>query len=251
MSTKRLIVNAEDFGRTRGINAGIVEAHRRGLVTSTTLMVNYPAAAAVPALSAANPRLGIGLHVQLSGGPPQLPAERLPGLVGKNGLLPPTRDGLSEADPAEVLAEAWAQLARFRGLMGRDPTHFDSHHHSHRVPSVFAAVVALAKETGRPVRLADPPMAELLRREGIRTSDRFEEGFFDEAATLETLLAVLVALPAGTTELMCHPAVVDEELRTTSSYAVPRGRELEVLTSEAAGVAAHEAGIALISYAEL
>ncbi len=251
MASRRLIVNADDLGRTRGVNAGILEAHQRGIVTSATLMVNYPAAAEVKALAAAAPGLGIGLHVQLSGGPPQLPPARLPSLVGKEGLLPPTPDGLAEADPGEVLAEVRAQLARFRDLLGRDPTHFDSHHHSHRVPPVFAAVVAVARETGRPVRLADPPMAALLHRERIATSDRFDESFFDQAATLEGLLGRLRSLPEGTTELMCHPAVVDQELRSTSSYADPRDREREVLASAAAREAVRARGIELISFAAL
>jgi predicted glycoside hydrolase/deacetylase ChbG (UPF0249 family) len=251
VSAKRLIVNADDLGLTRGVNQGVFEAHRRGLVTSATLMVNQPAAAEVRALSDSCPGLGIGLHLQLTAGPAQLGTERLPSLLGRRGRLPAGPDGLAEADPAAVLAEAWAQLARFRALMGRDPTHFDGHHHAQRTPQVFAAVVALARETGRPVRLADPWMAELLRREGIRTTDRFDEGFFDETATLETLLGLARALPAGTTELMCHPAVVDDELRSSEPYGAPRARELAALTSPAAVEAFREAGIERISFAAL
>jgi len=248
---RRLIVNADDLGRTHGINEGVLEAHRRGIVTSATVMVNYPAAAEVRALSEGSPGLGIGLHVQLTGGKPQLPPARIPSLVGNDGLLPPKPDGLSEADPAEVLAETRAQLARFRELMGRDPTHFDSHHHSHRVGAVFAAVVALARETGRPVRPVDAAQVEILRREGIRTPERFSEEFFDENARLDVLLAFVRGLPEGVTELMCHPAVVDEELVSTSSYALPRARELEVLTSPEALEAVSTSGVDLVSYAEL
>jgi predicted glycoside hydrolase/deacetylase ChbG (UPF0249 family) len=248
---KRLIVNADDLGRTRGVNRGVFEAHRRGIVTSATLMVNYPAASEVRGLSDASPRLGIGLHVQLTGGPPQLPPARIPSLVGVDGRLAPKPDGLAGADPAEVEAEARAQLARFRELMGRDPTHFDSHHHSHRVGAVFAAVVALAKETGRPVRPADPAQVELLRRSGVRTPEHFSEEFFDETARLDVLLAIVRGLPEGTTELMCHPAVVDEELRSTSSYALPRARELAVLTNPEALEAVRESGALLVSYAAL
>jgi predicted glycoside hydrolase/deacetylase ChbG (UPF0249 family) len=248
---KRLIVNADDLGRTPGINLGIFDAHRRGIVRSATLMVNYPAAAQAAALTAGSPRLGIGLHVQLTGGPARLPAERIPTLVGKDGLLPPKPDGLAAADPVEVLAEARAQLARFRELLGRDPTHFDSHHHSHRSDSVFAAVVALARETGRPVRPAGEDQVERLRAEGIRTPDHFSEEFFGDTARLEVLLEILRGLPEGTTELMCHPAVVDEELRATSSYALPRARELEVLTSPEIVDAVAACDVFLVSYAAL
>jgi predicted glycoside hydrolase/deacetylase ChbG (UPF0249 family) len=248
---KRLIVNADDLGRTPGINLGVFDAHRRGIVRSATLMVNYPAAAEVAALSAGSPGLGIGLHVQLSGGPARLPGERIPTLVGNDGLLPPKPDGLAAADPSEVLAEARAQLARFRELLGRDPTHFDSHHHAHRTDPVFAAVVALARETGRPVRPAGPDQIERLRAEGIHTPDRFSEEFFGDTARLEVLLGIVRGLPEGTTELMCHPAVVDEELRATSSYALPRARELEVLTSPEILDAVRACGVGLVSYAEL
>jgi predicted glycoside hydrolase/deacetylase ChbG (UPF0249 family) len=171
--------------------------------------------------------------------------------VRGDGLFPPKPDGLAEADPAEVLAEARAQLARFRELCGRDPSHFDSHHHAQRVPSVLAAVVALARETGRPVRLVDAGMAPLLRREGIATCDRFEEGFFDATATLETLLALVSGLPEGTSELMCHPAVVDDELRSGSGYVLPRERELAILTSAETRAAIRERGVELVSYAAL
>ena len=251
MNARRLIVNADDLGLTRGVNAGVVEAHRAGLVTSATLLVNYPAAAETRALSEACPALGIGLHLQLSGGPTQLPAARLGSFVARDGRAPAGRDGLVDADPAEILAEARAQLERFRALLGRDPTHFDSHHHAQRVPQVFAAVIALARETGRPVRLVDPWMAPLLGREGIRTTDRFDESFWDEAATLETLLGIVHSLPEGTTELMSHPGLLDEELSSSEGYAAPRARELAVLTSPAAREAVRAAGIELVSFGGL
>jgi predicted glycoside hydrolase/deacetylase ChbG (UPF0249 family) len=251
VSARRLIVNADDLGRTEGVNQGVFEAHRSGFVTSTTMMVNYAAAAGVPVLSAEHPGLAIGLHLQLSGGPACLPAERIPSLVDRDGRLPPRPDGLSEADPAEVLAEARAQLERFRALMGRDPTHFDSHHHSQQVPSVLAALVALARETGHPVRPAEPAQVGLLRREGIRTVDRFCQDFFGEAARLDVLLAILRDLPEGTTELMCHPARVDDALKAGSSYSLPRGRELSVLTSAEAREGVRSAGIELVGYGSL
>jgi hypothetical protein len=248
---KRLIVNADDLGRTVGINQGIVEAHRHGIVTSATVMVNYPAAREVAAIARENPGLGLGLHVQLSGGPSALPPERLASVVSPAGRLPDKPEGLKDPDPAEVLAEARAQLARFLEIVGRLPTHFDSHHHSHRTPAVFEAVLTLGRETGRPVRNPSPALAERLRREGIRTTDRFLEGFFGDAATLEGLLGILGRLAPGTTELMCHPAVVDEELRTSSSYAEPRARELRALTHEDAKRAVREAGIELVHFATL
>lgn len=248
---RRLIVNADDLGRTPGVNAGVAAAHQRGIVTSATLMVNYPAAAEVPRLAAESPRLGIGLHVQLTGGRPLLPRERIPGLVDADGRLPPRPEALANADAGEIAAEARAQLTRFRALLGRDPTHFDSHHHAHRMPVVFAALMALALESSHPLRLAEPAQHEPLRAAGIATSDCFAEGFFDEGATLEGLLGILEGLPSGTTELMCHPAIVDDELRSTSGYALPRARELQILTSEAARRAVEDAHIQLVHFGDL
>lgn len=249
--TKRLIVNADDLGRTGGINRGVVEAHRGGIVTSATVMVNYPSAREVAAIARENPGLGLGLHVQLTGGPSSLPPERLRSVVDAEGRLPAKPEGLRDPDPAEVLAEARAQLARFQEILGRLPTHFDSHHHSHRTTAVLEAVVTLGRETGRPVRNASPATAERLRREGIKTTDRFLEEFFDEGATLERLLVILDGLGTGSSELMCHPAVVDDELRSGSGYAEPRARELRALTSAEAKRAIREAGIELVHFGAL
>jgi predicted glycoside hydrolase/deacetylase ChbG (UPF0249 family) len=248
---RRLIINADDLGRTPGINEGIFDAHRRGVVTSATMMVNYGPAEAVPALSAKSPGLGIGLHVQVTGGAPALPKERVRSLVDDAGRLPAKPEGLGGASAPEVLEEAREQLARFRKIMNRDPTHFDSHHHSHRTPAVLEALVALGRETGRPVRAASPEVAARLRREGIRTTDHFVEDFYDRGVTIDALLAIVARAAEGTTELMCHPAVVDEELRSTSGYAEARTRELEVLTDPRVREAIDRAGIRLIHFGQL
>lgn len=249
---KRLVVNADDFGRTAGINRGIVAAHEKGIVTSATLMVNYAPAAEAAALARQNPELGVGLHVALTGGPPALPPEQIRTLVDFQGRLPPKPDGLRDADPAEVLAEARAQLRRFRELMGCDPTHMDSHHHSHRESSaVLDALCTLSWETGLPVRNNSPAVRGRLAREGIRTTDHFVEEFYDKGVTLEGLVRILGDLQPGTTELMCHPAVVDEELRGSSGYAEPRTRELEVLTNREVRQVIQAAGIHLATFAAL
>src|SRR5262245_9477293 len=250
-ASRRLIVNADDLGRTAGINEGVARAHRGGIVTSATVMVNYPAARQVARIARENPGLGLGLHVQLTGGPSALPAERLRSVVDGEGRLPPKPEALRDPDPAEVLSEVRAQLARFQEIVGRLPTHFDSHHHSHRTPAVFAALVELGRETGRPVRCASPDMVEELRARGVRTTDAFREDFFDADATLEKLAAILGELPPGATELMCHPAVVDEELRRSSGYAEPRTRELAVLTSPSAREAVRKSGIELVHFGQL
>ena len=249
-SGKHLIVNADDFGRTPGINRGVLEAHTHGIVTSATLMVNYPAAAEAAALAKDHAALGVGLHVQLTGGgTPSSPPEQVRSLLDGSGRFHAKPDALAGADPRELLAEARAQLRRFRELTGRRPTHFDSHHHAHKLPAVLEALVTLAWETGLPVRGASAEVRARLRSEGLPTTDHFIEDFYARGATLEGLIAVLVRLEPGTTELMCHPAVVDDELRATSGYAEPRARELEVLLHQGVRQALQAAGVRLVTFA--
>jgi predicted glycoside hydrolase/deacetylase ChbG (UPF0249 family) len=248
---KRLIVNADDLGRTPGINAGVFRAHREGLVTSSTVMVCYGTAAEAARLSREHPGLGLGLHVQLSGGAPLLGPGRVPSLVGVDGRFPAKPEGHVAPAEAEVLAEARAQFERFVVLFGRKPTHLDSHHHSHRLEPVFRAVTRLAREHGLPVRNAGGDMPKRLAAAGVRANDTFVEEFFDTGATLARFEAIVAGLPEGTTELMCHPAVVDDELRGSSGYAAPRERELAVLTDPAARRAVERAGVDLIHFGQL
>lgn len=251
-----LIVNADDLGRTEGINVGVFAAHREGIVTSATLMVAFPAAETAAAALADHPDLGVGLHVMLTGARPTLPAERLGSLVDGEGRLPRKPDRLAaiDADPAEVRAEVRHQLDRFRELVGRLPTHLDSHHHSHRLPVVLDAVVELAREHRLPVRNAGAAVAWRLRAERLATTERFEEGFYGEATGPEDLRRLLAAAGrsgARSVELMCHPARVDAELAAGSTYTTERERELATLTDPAARRAVEAAGFRLETFAAL
>ena len=248
---KRLIVNADDLGRTPGINSGIFEAHSQGLVTSATLMVGFSAAEEAADFWRHNPAIGVGLHVALTGGRPLLPPEEVPSLVDGEGRFPAKPEGLDGAQPVEVMAEVEAQLGRFRALTGRLPTHLDSHHHSHRLPVVCDALVSIAGRYGLPVRNTSAEVGEQLRREGIATTDIFIEEFFGNEARLEVLLRILGGLGTGVTELMCHPARVDEALRLDSSYVDEREQELAVLTHPEAIRAIREEGIVLTHFGEL
>jgi predicted glycoside hydrolase/deacetylase ChbG (UPF0249 family) len=228
---KRLIVNADDFGRSPGVNLGIVEAHRDGVVTSATLMVNHAPAAAAARLAHDNPRLGVGLHFAVTGGVPTLPPSEVPSLVDAAGRLPAKPEGLARARHDEVLAEARAQLERFRHLLGRAPTHLDSHHHAHRLPVVLDALLTVAGEAGLPLRNASAPVGERTRA-SWRAHDRSVRGVvLRRSATLAGLLAVVSKLQDGTTELMCHPGHADPELLASSGYATERERELAILKS--------------------
>jgi len=248
---KRLIVNADDLGRTHGINTGVFEAHRLGIVTSATAMVTYESVREAAAMSREAPSLGIGLHVALTGGRTALPKASVPSLVDARGAQPGKPEGLGRPRPEEIAAEVEAQFKRFIEVFGRKPTHLDSHHHSHRRPDVFAAVRALALREGLPVRNAGGEMGELLKRAGLRTSDAFEERFFDAGVTVAHLVQIIEDLPEGSTELMCHPAHPDAELAATSSYAAVRVVELAALCDPSVKSALARARVRLINFSDL
>jgi chitin disaccharide deacetylase len=248
----RLIVNADDLGRTPGINAGIFEAHRYGLVTSATLMVGFAAAAEAAREWQRCPRLGVGLHVTLTGTtPPTLPAAQVPSLVDAAGRLPAKPEGHGTLVLDEVVAEVRHQLALFEQLTGRLPTHLDSHHHAHRLPVVLEALLHVARAHALPVRGGPGGLTARVRAAGVACPDHFDEAFFGAATRVEDLLARLDALPPGTTELMCHPAHVDEELASSSGYVTEREQELATLTDPAVRREVARRGIALIPFAEL
>ena len=250
-ASRRLIVNADDLGRTSGINEGIFTAHASGLVSSATLMVIYPSAEEAASLLDKYPDLGVGLHVQLSGGTPLLPAESVPSLVDAGGSFPAKPGGLTALAPDQVRIEVQAQLVRFRELTGRLPTHLDSHHHSHRVPEVCEALIDVACEWNLPVRRSSPEIAAWLQQTRVPTTDAFVEDFFGHAARLDILLSILAELGPGTTELMCHPGLSDDGLRSDSSYSDVREDELEILTHPDALEALATAGIQLIHFGQL
>jgi chitin disaccharide deacetylase len=248
---RRLIVNADDLGRSTGINDGIFEAHARGLVTSATLMAGEAAAGDAAARLADHPKLGVGLHITLTGSRPTLPARRVPSLVDAAGNLPRKPELIDRFEPGEVLAEVEHQIELFRDLIGRLPTHLDSHHHSHRHPIVLEAVVQVAKRYRLPVRRASGAVAERLHDARLFTTSTFVESFFGEGVSLEHLLEVVSQLPEGTAELMCHPGYADAALRRESGYADERDREIRVLCDPAARSAIRAAGVELVTFAAL
>lgn len=230
-SVKSLIVNADDFGRTSGVNAGVLEAHGRGIVTSATVMVLERAAArGIREASERAPRLTLGLHFCVTGGgPAAAPARAVPTLApgGRFRRLP--EELPRSIPPAEVRAELEAQIAIFQMLARRDPSHLDSHHHAARHLSIQPVFAAVAASRGLPARAPDDAARRALRAARVRTPDRFEDGFYGEGASVEGLARLLENLPDGVSELMCHPAVVDDALRQGSRYAEERDAEREIL----------------------
>ncbi|HEY3171951.1 MAG TPA: carbohydrate deacetylase [Thermoanaerobaculia bacterium] len=250
---KRLIVNADDFGRTHGVNAGVLEAHLFGIVTSATVMVLEPAAEeGVSEASRRALRLSLGLHFVLTGGglPASLP-DRIPSLL-VDGRFPRSSDSLPPDMAAEEISrELEAQIFLFEKMAGRSPSHLDSHHHSALNPSVQPVFAEAARRRRLPVRASSENARGELESAGVTTPDRFLDGFYGEGASAENLRAILRGLSHGTSELMCHPGRADEKLVSGSTYARERERELAVLCDPEVKTLLAEAEIQLITFADL
>jgi len=190
-----LIVNADDFGATPGVNRGILEAHAGGIVTSTSLMVEGLAAREAAQASREAPALGIGLHVDL-------------------GRTPPL-------DAAGVRRILLRQAALFELLMGRKPTHLDSHRNSHLHPAALPEFVELARRWGIPLR--GHSRVKLLPS----FYGQWQGVSHPEQVGVPSLLKMLTRVEPGITELICHPAYVDPALE--SSYRLEREVERATL----------------------
>jgi hopanoid biosynthesis associated protein HpnK len=285
---RRLIINADDFGFTSGVNRAIVEAHAHGVVTSSTLMANGPAFAEAAQLAKTAPKLSIGCHVALTDGKPVLAAEQLPSLTSGANF----RDGMiwfaaraiaGRMDAAEITAEAAAQIRKIQSA-GIAVSHIDTHKHTHLFPKVLRPVLRAASDCGvRAIRNPFGPRlplrsSHLLARPGlwkrhveVRVLGGFagmfreavdREGFTTPDGTLgivvtgaldETLfLAIARSIPEGTWEFVCHPGYNDADLQTGKTrLRQSRETELHVLTLPAAREVLSEQGIELISYRDL
>ena len=250
----RLIVNADDFGYTSGVTSGILRAQREGIVTATTLMVNAGDSEGAGDAARRTKTLDVGLHVVFTYGRSLSPAARVPSLVDADGNFPRVRDLLRSGQPKaeEALIEARAQYVRARQLIGREPTHIDTHHWVHDMRALEDAVLALAKETGAALRAHDGRQRARFRDAGVRTTDRFVREFQHTGAigveSLVGLLEHLAEQEAGTVELMCHPGEPDVALLGGSTYAEERGIELRTLTDPAVRAAIERLGVQLVTF---
>ena len=252
--TKLLIVNADDLGRAEGINAGIARAHREGIVTAATFMVNAPASASAGRLARELPSLDVGVHLTLTYGRPLTEPSQVPSLVAADGTFPPKPAaflGTGRAEFHEALLEYRAQFARASELLGRTPSHLDTHHWLHDEPALESAVAALARETGVAVREHAPAQRDRFRAAGLRTTDTFRRDF-QHAGHIDVarLLKILAETTDGVTELMCHPGEPDAELAATSAYAADRAVELATLCDPRVAVAVRENAITLATFAD-
>ena len=279
MTKKRLIVNADDYGLTAGVSSGIRRVHLEGILTSTTALMNRPNVEAELKIAAREcPKLGIGVHLNLTSGEPVLPAEQVPTLMK---VLDPHDHGLQQLDMigqlslAEVEAEWRAQIEKFVRFTGHGPDHLDSHHHSsYYTPELCTLMLNLAREYRCPIRspfanpdepnfIFDDLPAELRDRSKQEVSkilidaidvpkpDHFIADFYDEDVSEETLFRIIDNLPEGVSELMTHPGYHDSDLTDFSIYNQPRLRELDLLTSAAVRERLKANQIELISFGKL
>ncbi|CAI1815389.1 chitin disaccharide deacetylase [Serratia nevei] len=251
---KLLIVNADDFGLSKGQNYGVIEAYQHGVVSSTTAMVNGGGAQHAAALSRQYPGLPIGLHFVLTHG---RPLGAMPSLVNEHGELGKwlwRRAEAGELQLDEIQEELQRQFARFVTLFGRPPTHIDSHHHVHMQPQIYPLVEAFAQAQGLPLRL---DREEAKRRDitlqTLCSTDAFDAGFYGEMISEALFLQRLTRADeqgAESLEMMCHPAFLDATI-LQSKYCHPRLVELDVLTAPTLKAAIAERGFMLGSFQDL
>jgi predicted glycoside hydrolase/deacetylase ChbG (UPF0249 family) len=227
-----LIINADDLGLTAGCNAGIIRAMLTGVVTDTTLMINtVHADAAVKALKDNNINQ-VGLHLNLTYGPPVLSVASVPSLVNGTGKFHrKIAQSIGGINLEEAERELRAQLARFL-TTGLGLTHLDSHHHAHSYPGLLDIAIKLAKEQGVPLRQTGNEVKAKIKAAGVATTDSICLDFYDSGASKDNLQKILAGHQAGVLEIMCHPAREDEEINIISSYNTCRSRELAILTDE-------------------
>lgn len=250
-----LIVNADDYGLSPAVSQGIREAHQRGIVTSTTVMIGVEGAAeAVAFAQRETPSLGLGLHLTLAGKAitPVLPPQHIPTLVRHDGLFydePGWSERQQQFDPGEVEAELRAQFDRFLAAAGRSPTHLDSHYHAvYRQHAGLAVMTALAREHGLPVRNPGKKVFTLGPPSGIPYPEHFIS--IEKGLTPDTLAARLQhAASASAVELMCHPGYVDDALISRDSMTVERTAEIALLANPHVRAAVSSAGFTLATFA--
>lgn len=259
MSPPRVIVNADDFGLCSGVNQGIVQAYRHGILTSASLMTNTPGFEEAVALAQENPGLGIGVHLNIVRGVPLLPPEKVSTIVRRDGYffgkVFPLFSGIwrKKVNLEEIEREWRAQIEKALET-GVQVTHLDSEKHVHTFPPLFRLCLKLAAEHGifrvRFIRerCLSWPLVQMVKAAvvtrwclsqksnlegmGIKVTDHFLGFCRAGKVTAGWLRKVLEHLPEGTTEIMTHPGYLTSDLlgleKNFGSYYINRRREAEL-----------------------
>ena len=227
MTERLLIVNADDFGRSTSVNRGVIEAYEHGIVTSASLMVGWPASEAAAAYARANAGLSLGLHLDI-------------------GEWAYSEDGWVQLYGVgdDLEAEVDRQLARFRELAGRNPTHLDSHQHVHREEPLRSIMLRLARELRVPLR----EFSERVHYCGEFYGQAKNGRPYPEGITVARLLQIVASLRPGITELGCHPGLRGQ---LESSYRDERPREVEALCDPRVPIALQHERIEFRSFGSL
>jgi len=256
---KRVIINADDFGLIQGVNEGIIQAHREGVLSSATLMANAPGFEHALELAGQNPDLGVGVHLNILRGKPLSERRHVESLIAEEGLFYPSvfrlYRGLKlrQIDLGQVERELRAQIEKVMNA-GILPSHLDSEKHSHMIGPLFSVVLKLAKDYRIPnirfvrefcltpqlvrmgksllISLSGLSLKERMMREGIKSSEHFF-GLCDSGRmTARKLQKALLQLKDGVTEIMVHPGFISQDLieleQTFGPYYINRCRELEL-----------------------
>ena len=224
-----LIVNGDDFGRTPGINKGVIRAYEHGILTSASLMVRWPAAAEAGAYCRERPALSLGLHLDLGE------------WVFRDGTWHCLYQVVDPSDSGAVRSELRTQLEAFRSLVGRDPSHLDSHQHVHLHEPVRTIVLEESQRLQMPLRACRSDISycgDFYGQTG--TGEPWPEGI-----TVDALVRIINELGPGVTELSCHPGEDDD---FDSVYRFERSTEVRVLCHPDARRALVEAGVCLTAF---
>ena len=229
LGPRYLIVNADDFGLSDGVNRGIIEAAERGIVTSASLMVRQPAAASAAAYAREHGKISVGLHLDLGE------------WIYRHHEWVPLYSVVPTENAPAVRSEVGRQLAEFHRLVGRPPTHLDSHQHVHRREPVRSIMVKLSRQLRVPLRELDSRIHYCGDFYGQTGEGKRLAGVLSVAG----LKRILASLPPGITELGCHPGY-GEGLNTM--YRAERALETKVLCRPEARAALTRLGITLCSF---
>ena len=224
-----LIVNADDFGQSDGINQGVVKAYERGIVTSASLMVRWPTASAAAMYARAHPDLSLGLHIDLG--------EQ----IYRSGEWLFLYSVVPMQDKTAVADEVSRQLVAFRHLVGKDPSHLDSHQHVHLREPVHSVLLDAAHKLGVPLRCCSPKVCY----RGDFYGQTAEGAPLPDAISVMALIHILATLPPGLTELGCHPG---EGIDLYTMYCAEREQEVRVLCDPRIRAAVRAMGIELRSF---